>query len=223
MNQLFLQDANSSIIERIIYFHDHAILVIIIIIVIILYIIIFILFNKFVNRFILENQIIEIIWTVIPIFFLIFLAVPSLKILYLTDEIKNPIFSVKVLGHQWYWRYEYNDFISINFDSFIIDSLSIDNFRLLDVDNRLILPIQCQIRLLISSLDVIHSFAIPSLGVKVDALPGRINQIMVNINRSGLFFGQCSEICGINHRFMPIVLEAVKLNKFLDWIKRYNN
>lgn len=151
------------------------------------------------------------------------MAIPSLKILYLTDEIKNPIFSIKVLGHQWYWRYEYNDFISINFDSFILDTLNSDNFRLLDVDNRLILPIQCQIRLLISSLDVIHSFAIPSLGVKVDALPGRINQIIININRSGLFFGQCSEICGINHRFIPIVLETVKLNKFLDWIKRYND
>lgn len=170
------------------------------------------------NRLILEGQIIEIIWTVVPIIFLIFLAIPSLKILYLTDEINNPIISVKVIGHQWYWRYEYSDFKDIIFDSFIINNISKSRFRLLDVDNNIILPINNQIRLLINSSDVIHSFAIPSIGVKVDAVPGRINQIPLYIKRPGLYFGQCSEICGVNHRFIPIVIEATKLKYFINWI-----
>lgn len=148
-----------------------------------------------------------------------FLAIPSLKILYLTDEINHPILSIKVLGHQWYWRYEYNDFKNLEFDSFII-KFENNEFRLLDVDNRLILPIKNQIRLLVNSLDVIHSFAIPRLGLKVDAVPGRINQISICINRPGLYYGQCSEICGVNHRFIPIVIERTRLVNFLDWIKK---
>lgn len=167
-----------------------------------------------------EGQLIEVIWTVVPIFILIFIAFPSLKILYLTDEINNPIISIKVVGHQWYWSYEYDDFGILNFDSFILDKNNFDysNFRLLDVDNRLVLPINNQIRFLVSSLDVIHSFALPSLGVKIDAVPGRINQIRSLINRPGLYYGQCSEICGVNHRFIPIVIESVDIEKFIRWI-----
>lgn len=186
----------------------------------------FIIKNKFINRFLLEGQFIEIIWTIIPIFFLIFLAFPSLKILYLTDEINNPLFTFKAIGHQWYWEYEYNlnlikkklKFSLDNVDSIIKTDFEFDSFRLLDVSEHFYIPINCQIRLLVLSDDVIHSFAIPTLGVKVDAVPGRLNQIRIYINRPGLYFGQCSEICGVNHRFIPIVIEAIKLSKFLNLI-----
>lgn len=137
----------------------------------------------------------------------------------MSDEIYNPILSVKRIGHQWYWRYEISDFKNVNFDSFIlIDLNNLNLFRLLDVDNRLILPINLQIRILIRSDDVIHSFTVPSIGIKVDGIPGRINQLNLFINRPGLFFGQCSEICGTNHRFIPIVIESTNLKIFLNWI-----
>lgn len=143
-----------------------------------------------------------------------------MHLLYLTDETSNPIFSIKVIGHQWYWRYEYSDFFKKSFDSYIVNNFNDKElFRLLDVDNYLILPINCQIRFLVSAIDVIHSFTVPSLGIKIDAVPGRINQIGVFIQRVGVFFGQCSEICGINHRFIPIGVEVVDIHNFYSWIK----
>nr|YP_009526473.1 cytochrome c oxidase subunit II [Pteromalus puparum]AYM35233.1 cytochrome c oxidase subunit II [Pteromalus puparum] len=216
---MMFQDANSPIMENMIMFHDHAMMIIMMIISMIIYMIMFMLYNKMINRFLLEGQMIEIIWTIIPIFFLMFLAIPSLKILYLSDEMNLPNITIKIIGHQWYWSYEYNDFKSINFDSFMLKNEN-NLFRLLDVDNRMILPYNIQTRMLINSLDVIHSFTIPTLGLKVDAVPGRINQISVLIKRPGLYFGQCSEICGVNHSFMPIVLESTNLNYFIEWIKK---
>nr|QBS00745.1 cytochrome c oxidase subunit II [Philotrypesis sp. TL-2019] len=217
-SQIMLQDANSPIMENMIMFYDFSMIIIILVMAMIMYLLFFMIFNKLINRFLLEGQLIELIWTIIPIFFLIFLAIPSLKLLYLSDEINNPIMSIKVLGHQWYWSYEFNDFKSISFDSFMIKDNENKLFRLLDVDNRLILPFNYQIRLLISSLDVIHSFTIPSLGSKVDAVPGRINQINLFMKRPGIYFGQCSEICGVNHSFMPIVIESTSLKNFINWI-----
>lgn len=217
--QISLQDANSPIIEGILIFYDHVIIIVMIIISLIFYILFFIFINKIINRFIFEGQLIEIVWTVIPIFLLIFIALPSLKILYLTDELNNSIIRVKVIGSQWYWSYEYSDFLEgIEIESYILQKNYLNSFRLLDVDNRIVLPINSQIRFLITSTDVIHSFAIPSIGLKVDAVPGRINQISSYINRYGLYFGQCSEICGVNHRFIPIVIEATDLSKFLTWL-----
>nr|AZL93508.1 cytochrome c oxidase subunit 2 [Torymus sp. ZJUH_2016035] len=220
--QVSLQDSNSSIMEMMINFHDYAMLVIMIIIIMIFYMMIFMIKNSLVNRYLLDNQMIEIIWTLIPMIFLLCLALPSLNLLYLSDEMDSPVFSVKAIGHQWYWSYELNDFNSINFDSFMLPLNEDDSmFRLLDVDNRLILPVNNQIRLLVNSSDVIHSFALPSLGIKVDAVPGRLNQIKMNIIRPGLYFGQCSEICGVNHSFMPIVIEATSLKNFLNWLKLF--
>lgn len=179
-------------------------------------------FNKFIHRFLLEGQIIELIWTILPAITLIFIALPSLKLIYILDETNNPIISIKTIGHQWYWSYEYSDFLNIEFDSYIIPSKEINsfNFRLLDVDNRVIIPFKSQIRIIISSTDVIHSWTIPSLGVKIDATPGRLNQISFNSNRSGILYGQCSEICGTNHRFIPIVLERISPNFFIKWISK---
>lgn len=131
--------------------------------------------------------------------------------------------TLKTVGHQWYWSYEYADFLNIEFDSYIIptNELQDNSFRLLDVDNRTVIPINSQIRTLITAADVIHSWTVPVLGVKADAFPGRLNQVNFFITRPGLFFGQCSEICGANHRFMPIAIESVKPNKFINWLKSF--
>lgn len=200
----------------------------IILLLIILFFIFYIILNFIINKFIvlniLHNHLIEVIWTIIPIIVLLLLAIPSLKILYVFDELLLTNITIKVLGHQWYWRYEYRDFLNINlrFDSYIVggEFIEINMFRLLDVDNRLILPRGVLIRNLVSSIDVIHSWTVPRLGVKVDAIPGRINQIGMLIDRSGLYYGQCSEICGLNHRFIPIVLEVISLNKFFIWVQK---
>jgi cytochrome c oxidase subunit 2 len=215
-----LQDRNSPLIEQLNFFHDHTLLILIIITVLVAYLIGILFFNNLINRFLLHGQIIEVIWTILPAFVLIFIALPSLRLLYLLDEINAPSLTLKTIGHQWYWRYEYSDFSNIEFDSYITpyNELLENSFRLLDVDNRIILPINNQIRILVSAADVLHSWTVPNLGIKVDATPGRLNQTNFLINRTGLFYGQCSEICGANHRFIPIVIERVPTNYFIKWI-----
>lgn len=219
---LGFQDRASPLIEQLIFFHDHTIVVLILITTLVGYIISTLFFNTLTNRFLLEGQTIEIIWTILPALILIFIALPSLRLLYLLDEVNNPSVTIKAIGHQWYWSYEYSDFLQVEFDSYIIptNELSENGFRLLDVDNRTILPINTQIRVLIRAADVIHSWTVPALGVKADAIPGRLNQIRFLINRPGLFYGQCSEICGANHSFIPIVVESVSVNSFLSWVSR---
>lgn len=219
-SNLGFQDRNSPIIEQLNFFHDHSLLILVLVTTLVGYLIFILFFNKLNNRFLLHGQTIEIIWTILPAIVLLFVAFPSLRILYLLDEINNPSISIKSIGHQWYWSYEYSDFSNIEFDSYIIsqNDSNIDTFRLLDVDNRIILPINNQIRILVSATDVLHSWTIPSLGVKVDASPGRLNQTNFFINRPGLFFGQCSEICGANHSFIPIVIERIPTNYFIKWI-----
>lgn len=222
-SNLNFQNRASPLIEQIIFFHDHTLIILIIITILVGYIILRLFFNKFNNRFLSENQLIELIWTIIPAITLIFIALPSLKLLYLLDELNNPLITLKTIGHQWYWRYEYSDFKNIEFDSYIIQLENNQNFRLLDTDNRVIIPINNQIRILITASDVIHSWTIPSLGVKVDANPGRLNQTRFFINNPGLFFGQCSEICGTNHRFIPITIERIPLKNFINWINNYSS
>jgi cytochrome c oxidase subunit 2 len=219
---LTIQDRASPLIEQLIFFHDHTLIILLIITILVGYIIVQLFINKFNYRFLLEGQIIELIWTILPAITLIFIALPSLRLLYLLDEINNPLITIKTIGHQWYWSYEYTDFKNIEFDSYIIPSNEIDiyNFRLLDVDNRIAIPFNSQIRILITAADVLHSWTIPSLSVKLDATPGRLNQITFFINRTGIFFGQCSEICGANHRFIPIVLERISPSYFIKWINK---
>lgn len=221
-----MQDANSPIIEELIFLHDFINLILVFIISFVGYIIVFIIFNKYININLLESQIIERIWTIIPAIILIQIAIPSLLLLYILDESIDRSLTLKVIGHQWYWSYEYSDIWSISnntileFDSYIIPSNELENniFRLLDVDNRTVIPFNVHVRILISSADVLHSWTVPSLGVKADAIPGRLNQVKFISQRPGIFFGQCSEICGANHRFMPIVIEIININSFLNWI-----
>lgn len=223
--QIGFQNSASPLIEQLIFFHDHALLILILITTLVGYFIIRLIVNKFVNRYLLDGQIIEIIWTVLPAVILIILALPSLRLLYLIDETTEPSLTLKTVGHQWYWSYEYSDFNDIEFDSYIIPTNRLDlaEFRLLEVDNRVILPYLTQIRLLVTAADVIHSWTIPSLGIKADAIPGRLNQLNVFFNRPGVFYGQCSEICGANHSFIPISVEAINPVDFLTWVKSFSS
>nr|YP_010326923.1 cytochrome c oxidase subunit II [Ambulyx liturata]UNP54184.1 cytochrome c oxidase subunit 2 [Ambulyx liturata] len=223
-SNLNLQNSASPLMEQIIFFHDHTLIILIMITILVGYLMLNLFFNKYINRFLLEGQLIEMIWTILPAITLIFIALPSLRLLYLLDELNNPLITLKSIGHQWYWSYEYSDFHNIEFDSYMIPSneLTMNNFRLLDVDNRIILPMNNQIRIMVTATDVIHSWTIPSLGVKVDANPGRLNQTNFFINRPGIFYGQCSEICGANHSFMPIVIESISIKNFINWINNYS-
>nr|AAM73844.1 cytochrome oxidase subunit II [Nipponaphis monzeni] len=219
--KLNFQNSNSPLMEHLIFFHDHTMFIIIMIMFSITYMMTFIIMNKFINIKIMENQFIEFIWTITPPIILIFIAMPSLHLLYLMDEIKSPIMTIKIFGHQWFWSYEYSDFYNIEFESYMINPMNKENFRLIEVDNKTIIPFKFNVRLLISSDDVIHSWTIPSLAIKIDAIPGRMNQINMFLNRPGMYFGQCSEICGINHSFMPIQIESININKFISWIKNF--
>nr|AIQ80215.1 cytochrome c oxidase subunit II [Dendrolimus spectabilis]AIQ80228.1 cytochrome c oxidase subunit II [Dendrolimus spectabilis] len=223
-SNLNLQNGASPLMEQIIFFHDHTLIILIMITILVSYLMINLFFNKYINRFLLEGQMIELIWTILPAITLIFIALPSLRLLYLLDELNNPLITLKSIGHQWYWSYEYSDFFNVEFDSYMIPSneLSLNGFRLLDVDSRIVLPLNNQIRIMVTATDVIHSWTIPALGVKVDANPGRLNQTNFFLNRPGLFFGQCSEICGANHSFMPIVVESVPISNFINWINNYS-
>nr|WVD73150.1 cytochrome c oxidase subunit II [Monolepta cavipennis] len=217
---LMLQDSASPLMEQLSYFHDHAMMILVIITVLVGQLMITLFFNKFLHRYLLEGQLIEVIWTILPTITLIFIAIPSLRLIYILDEINNPMITIKTIGHQWYWSYEYSDFKTVEFDSYMIptNEMNLYNFRLLDVDNRMVIPFESNIRLLVTAADVIHSWTIPSLGVKIDATPGRLNQVSFTLSRSGLFFGQCSEICGANHSFMPIVMESISPKYFSKWI-----
>nr|WMQ72227.1 cytochrome oxidase subunit II [Tibicinoides mercedita] len=217
------QDAMSPLMEQLVFFHDHTLVILIIITVIVGYMMLTLFLNNMIDRLLLEGQFIEFIWTLLPAVTLIFIALPSLRLLYLLDEVNNPLLTIKIIGHQWYWSYEYSDFLNVEFDSYMksTDNLNNNEFRLIEVDNRMILPFNTQIRLMITSMDVLHSWAMPSLGIKLDAVPGRLNQTSFIINKPGLIFGQCSEICGSNHSFMPIVIESIDNNMFLSWLKNY--
>nr|ASY98030.1 cytochrome c oxidase subunit II [Heterochaeta sp. JZ-2017] len=217
---LSFQDSASPLMEQLMYFHDHSMFIIMMIVVTVGYMILSLMINKFIDRHVMDGQYLEILWTILPAVILIFIALPSLRILYLIDENSNPTLTLKTIGHQWYWSYEYSDFNDVEFDSYMIpqNELNLYNIRLLEVDNRITLPMFTLTRILITSEDVIHSWTIPSIGVKADATPGRLNQATFWFNRPGVFYGQCSEICGANHSFMPITIESTTTDDFLNWI-----
>nr|AAL28047.1 cytochrome oxidase subunit II [Terrisswalkerius moritzi] len=222
--QISFQDAASSVMMQLISFHDHTLIILTLVLTMVGYALIALMFNNSINRYILEAQTIETVWTILPALILLTLALPSLRILYLTDEVSNPVMTVKTVGHQWYWSYEYTDFINIEMDSYMIQplDLSLGDYRLLEVDNRIVVPMQLETRMLITAADVLHSWTVPSLGVKVDAVPGRLNQIGFTTSHPGVFYGQCSEICGANHSFMPIAVEVVDNKSFMKWTSTFN-
>jgi len=189
-------------------------------------IIVSIIFNKTTNLFLIENQKLESIWILAPSLVLLKIGVPSLYLLYLTDDLVDSSVTLSVSARQWYWSYEYSDFWSPNldssleFDAYIVpeSEITLGITRLLDTDNRPVLPYLVQNRVLITRIDVLHSWTVPRLGVKADANPGRINQVKFYGYQPGIYYGQCSEICGANHRFIPISLEFFRAELFLAWV-----
>ena len=174
-----------------------------------------------------HSSFLEIVWTILPAVVLLIIAAPSFSLLYSLDESVDPIITIKVIGHQWYWSYEYSDYATletgntINFDSYMVATNDLDLtrvFRLLEVDNRVSVPINTHVRVLVTAADVLHSWAVPSFGIKIDACPGRLSQASLFLKREGIFYGQCSEICGVNHGFMPIVVEGLSADKYTSWL-----
>nr|AOR07157.1 cytochrome c oxidase subunit 2 [Mesenchytraeus solifugus] len=221
--QLMFQDAASPIMLQMISFHDLTLVILTLVMSVVTYAFYSIMVNSYTNRYLMEAQEIETVWTILPAIILLFLALPSLRLLYLTDELSQPGMTLKAIGHQWYWSYEYSDFVDVEMDSYMMPTsdLSPGEFRLLEVDNRVVLPMHLEIRVLVTAADVIHSWTVPSLGVKVDAVPGRLNQLGFTMSQPGVFYGQCSEICGANHSFMPISIESVNLKSFMKWISNF--
>lgn len=218
--QLGFQEAISVIIELLNYFHDYIIIILIIIIVFVTYVFLYIIRVSRLDKYTVDSHVLETIWTIVPIVILCFIAFPSLYLLYLIEDATSPSLIVKVIGHQWYWEYQYaNSYSSYGFDSYMLhDRSAFRLFHALDVDNRLVLPTSVNLLFLITSADVLHSWTVPSLGIKADAIPGRLNSLISMSSYSGVYYGQCSEICGSNHRYIPIVLEFVPANVYTSFI-----
>lgn len=163
----------------------------------------------------------EVVWTIVPIIILLVIAVPSFKLLYLQDVIPESDLTIKAIGHQWYWSYEYPDHDDFSFDSIMLtdeEAAAAGYPRLLGTDTHIVVPVNKTVRLLVTASDVIHAWAIPAFGVKIDAVPGKLNETWFNVDREGMYYGQCSELCGKDHGFMPIMVEVVSQEKYDAWI-----
>lgn len=229
--QLGSQDPATPLVEGMLHFHNYLMIFLVAVLLFVVWMLIQVItyFNyesNPVSQKFTHSSILEIVWTIIPAFILLLVAIPSFALLYSLEELIDPVATIKIIGHQWYWSYEYSDYAtldggeSLNFDSYMVatDDLTHGSFRLLEVDNRVALPINTHIRLLITSADVLHSWAVPSFGIKVDATPGRLSQAALFIKREGVYYGQCSEICGVNHGFMPIVVKGLSADNFVTWV-----
>lgn len=220
------QDPASEWMYGIIELHDNIIYYLIIVQTVVLWFLISGMLNSNDHlKYLHHGNFMELIWTITPALILWAIGIPSLILLYLMDEILDAEITIKAIGNQWYWSYEYSDYIDsqgdhINFDSFLIndEDLELGDLRLLTVDNYLVLPVNTSIRLLVTSNDVIHSFALPSLAIKCDAIPGRLNSTGLIFTRPSTYYGQCSELCGILHGFMPIGIHAVNLSSYTNFI-----
>jgi cytochrome c oxidase subunit 2 len=242
--QIYFQDPATISMEGILYFNNHLTFLLIVIIIFVGWFLFFTIYyfveynNMYSSKFVHSKEL-EIVWTSIPALILLILSIPSFTLLYSMDEVSTPDLSLKVLGHQWFWSYEMSEFLScssyfkkdiLKYSCYmmVVDGLPAEGdipflpyFRLLETNRRVVLPTETHLRLLVSASDVLHSWTVPSFGLKVDACPGRLNQVNLFIKRCGLFFGQCSEICGVNHGFMPIAVIAVPTSYFYNFIDRY--
>jgi cytochrome c oxidase subunit 2 len=239
--QLGFQNPATPTMEGIIRFHHDLMFLLILIVVFVGYMMFRCIhhFNEEKNPNavqIVHGSVIEVVWTLIPALILMVVAVPSFALLYSADELIEPALTLKVVGHQWYWSYEYSDYAnedgeSVNFDSYMIpeDDLlemgangnpeGLGQLRLLEVDNPVVLPVDTHIRVIVTAADVLHCWGLPAAAIKLDACPGRLNQTSLFFKREGQFYGQCSEICGVNHAFMPIVVKSVSLDNYIEWIQ----
>jgi cytochrome c oxidase subunit 2 len=226
--QIGFQDAASPIAEGIVNFHNYVLVYLTMVIILVLYMVTTIVgnFNKgkrvISHKYLVHGTKIELVWTITPAVILMLIAFPSFQLLYLMDELIEPGVTIKVVGHQWYWSYEYSDYApaQISFDSYMVpeEDLAVGEFRLLEVTNKVVVPVDTHVRMVVTAADVIHSFAVPSLGMKIDALPGRLNQAGFIALREGLFYGQCSELCGTAHSFMPICVKVVSISEYCAFV-----
>ena len=243
--QIYFQDPATISMEGILHFNNHLTFLLIVIVIFVGWFLFFTIYyfveynNMYSSKFVHSKEL-EIVWTSIPALILLILSIPSFTLLYSMDEVSTPDLSLKVLGHQWFWSYEMSEFLScssffkndiLKYSCYMmgVDGLPagedipfLPYFRLLETNRRVVLPTETHLRLLVSASDVLHSWTVPSFGLKVDACPGRLNQVNLFIKRCGLFFGQCSEICGVNHGFMPIAIIAVPTSYFYNFVERYS-
>jgi cytochrome c oxidase subunit 2 len=224
--QMHFQEAATPVMEQLNHFHNLLLIITFSIVVIVCAVLFYILFrfnakrNPVPNRF-SHNVKLEVLWTIIPVIILIVIAIPSLRLLKFAETIPEHELTVKVVGYQWYWGYSYPDNGNFSFDSNIIldKDLKPGDLRLLEVDNKVVIPVDTNVRFLITAADVIHSFAVPSFGIKSDAIPGRVHETWARVTKPGVYYGQCSELCGVNHGFMPIKIEVVSKEEFEKWVK----
>lgn len=221
------QPAATPVMASITEFHHLLLVIITLIVALVLGLLIYVMFrfregrNPVPTRT-THNTLIEVIWTVVPIIILVIIAVPSFKQLYMNDVVPKADMTLKATGHQWYWSYDYPDNGKISFDANLVqkEDLKPGQFRLLETDNVVVVPVNATVRLQVTSDDVIHSWAMPAFGVKIDAVPGRLNESWFKVTREGTYYGQCSELCGVNHGFMPIRVDAVSKEKFDAWVAK---
>ena len=224
--QLGLRPAASPTMEKIIDFHNLLLIIITLISVFVLVLLLYVMFRFSEKRNptpskTTHNTTIEVLWTVIPVVILVLIAIPSFKLLYFADRVEEADMTLKAIGRQWYWSYEYPDHDNFTFDATMVatEDLEEGQKRLLDTDNYVVLPVDTKIRLLITASDVLHAFALPAMGIKLDAVPGQVNETWVEITREGTYYGQCSEICGTGHAYMPIAVKAVSKEAFAEWVE----
>lgn len=224
--QMDFQPAVTPVMRDVVAFHNGLLILITLITIFVLGLMVYVMwrFNEKRNPVpttTTHNTMIEVLWTIIPVVILIGVAIPSFKLLYLSDVIPKADMTVKAIGYQWYWSYEYPDHGKFSFDSVMIpdDEIKPGQLRLLEVDNRIVVPVNKTVRVIVTAADVIHSWAIPAFGIKIDAVPGRLNETWFRAEREGIYYGQCSELCGVNHGFMPIRVDVVSEREFASWIK----
>lgn len=223
--QLDLQPPKSPVAQEIVDFHNMTLVIITLITIFVLGLLAYVIFryresaNPTPSKT-THNTVLEVVWTLVPILILVVIAIPSFKLLYKAAEIPESEMTLKVIGHQWYWAYEYPDHGNFTFDSYIVpeEDLKDGQPRLLTTDNKVYLPTDTNIRVILTAADVLHNWAIPALGLKTDTVPGRLNEVWVNIEEPGTYYGMCSELCGTGHGFMPIEVEAVSREQFDAWV-----
>lgn len=227
--QLGLQEPASTTMERIDGFHDFVTIIatVIALFVMVLLLIVIFRFNERANpkpSKTTHNLLLEVMWTAVPVIILVVIAIPSFKLMYFADRVEDPDMTLKVIGHQWYWSYEYPDHGNFTFDANILSDEEVAKDpslkRNMDTDYRVVLPVGKKIQILMTADDVLHNWAIPAFGIKLDTVPGRLNETWVQINKPGVYYGFCSELCGVNHSYMPIVVEAVSPEDFDKWVKK---
>lgn len=226
--QLGLQEAATPVMEQVQSFHNLLLVIITVITVFVLGLLLFVClrFNERANpepSKTTHNTFLEIAWTAVPVIILVVIAIPSFKLLYYQDTVVDADMTIKATGRQWYWSYEYPDHGGFQFDSFLIPDDEIDEskgqIRQLSVDNPIVLPVDTNVRIQITASDVLHAFAVPAFGIKMDAIPGQLNETWARIHEPGTYYGQCSELCGVGHAEMPIVVKAVEKDAFRDWVE----